>query len=76
MTPVTATRPTFWANALCVNEPKIGARMLDAMSARRPLPRRLESTLVSMISPTARMSAEVSTRVTMITMHIDRMAAM
>ncbi|MNF36465.1 hypothetical protein D3C84_173600 [compost metagenome] len=58
-----------------MKEPKIGAIMLDSMSARRPLPRRLESTLVSMISPTARMSAEVSTSVTMTTMHIDRIAA-
>src|SRR5689334_8358818 len=49
--------------------------MLDSMSARKPLPRRFESTLVPMISPTARISAEVSTRVTMITMHIDRIAA-
>jgi hypothetical protein len=35
----------------------------------------LESTLVPMISPTARISAEVSTRVTITTMHIDRIAA-
>ncbi|MCY1266441.1 hypothetical protein D9M70_148510 [compost metagenome] len=49
--------------------------MLDSMSARRPLPRRLESTFVPMISPTARMSAEVSTRVTRITMHMEMMAA-
>ncbi len=75
MIPVTATRPTFWAKALWVKEPKIGASMLENMSARRPLPRRRESTLVSMISPTARMSAEVSTRVTMITMHIEMIAA-
>ncbi len=73
--PVTATRPTFWAKALWVKEPKIGARLLEIMSARRPLPRRLESTLVSMISPTARMSALVSTSVTMTTISIDRMAA-
>ena len=75
LTPVTATRPTFWAKALWVNEPKIGANMLDSMSARRPLPRRFESTLVSMISPTARMSAEVSTRVTITTMHMEMIAA-
>ncbi len=50
--------------------------MLDAISARRPSPRRRESTLVSRISPTARISADVSTSVTMMTMNIDSVAAM
>ncbi|MNO98884.1 hypothetical protein D3C76_906430 [compost metagenome] len=58
-----------------MNEPNNGARALEIMSARRPLPRRLESTGVPMISPTARMSAEVSTMVTTMTISIDRIAA-
>ena len=48
---------------------------LDSMSARRPSPRRPASMSVSMMSPTARMSAAVSTSTTMITISIEKMAA-
>ena len=74
-TPVIATRPTFWANALWVKPLKIGEMTEEAMSARRPFPIRLRSTEVLTISPTARMSAVVSVMMTRTTMAIDTMPA-
>ena len=53
----------------------IGEMALETMSARRPSPIRLRSTWVLTISPTARMSAVVSVRVTRITMDMEMMAA-
>ena len=72
--PVMATSPTFWAKALWVKELKTGEMRLEIMSARSPLPMRLESTSVSTISPTARMSAVVSVRMTSVTISIEMMA--
>ena len=46
------------------------------MSARSPAAMRLESTLVSTICPTARMSAVVSVRITRTTIVMEMMAAM
>ena len=75
LTPVMATRPTFWAKALWVKELNSGEMALESMSARRPSPMRLESTLVPTISPTAMMSAEVSVRVTRMTISMEMIAA-
>src|SRR5262245_42820570 len=75
LTPVIATRPTFWAKALWVNPLKIGETIEEPMSARRPLPIRFRSTGVLTISPTARMSAVVSVRITSTTIVIDRTPA-
>src|SRR4051812_13776439 len=71
LTPVMATRPTFCAKALWVNPLKIGDTNEAPMSARSPLPIRRRSTRVLTISPTARMSAVVSVRMTSTTMVID-----
>ena len=75
LTPVMATRPTFWAKALWVKELNSGEMALESMSARRPSPMRLESTLVPTISPTAMMSAEVSVSVTRMTISMEMIAA-
>jgi hypothetical protein len=75
LTPVIATRPTFCAKALWVKELNNGEIALESMSARSPSPIRLESTFVPTISPTAMMSAEVSVRVTRMTMSIEMIAA-
>jgi hypothetical protein len=72
--PVIATRPTFCAKAVAGKVLKIGATAEDTMSARRPSPTRLESTSVPTTSPTARMSAVVSTMITRMTMVIDTIA--
>ena len=74
-TPVIATRPTFCANADCVNELNTGETAEESMSARRPFAMRFESTFVLTISPTAMMSAVVSAKVTMMTMNIEMIAA-
>ncbi len=72
--PVSATRPTFWANAVAGKELNTGASAEAAMSARRPSPTRRESTSAPTTSPTARMSAVVSTMTTRMTMTIDTIA--
>ncbi|GAB3256837.1 hypothetical protein GCM10027562_19340 [Arthrobacter pigmenti] len=74
--PVMATSPTFWAKALCENVLKIGAMALESISARSPSAMRRELILVPAISPTARISAVVSVRITSITMDMEMMAAM
>ena len=73
LTPVMATSPTFCAKALWVKVLRNGAMMLEAMSARRPSAMRRESTFVPAISPTARMSAVVSVRITRTTITMEMM---
>ncbi len=72
--PVIATNPTFWAKALCMKEPKIGAKALENISARTPLAIRFESTSVPTMSPTAIISAVVSVIITKVTISIDKIA--
>ncbi|ALE77313.1 hypothetical protein WY02_01125 [Pseudonocardia sp. AL041005-10] len=72
--PVSATSPTFWANAVAGKELNTGATTEAAMSARSPSPTRRASTRVSTTSPTARMSAVVSTMITRTTMTIETVA--
>ena len=74
-TPVTATNPTLAAKAVWVNEFRTGARVDEAMSARRPLATRLDVILAPVISPTARMSAVVSVMVTSTTISMEMIAA-
>src|SRR5690625_4921123 len=73
-TRVMATRPTFWAKADWVKELNTGETAEESMSARSPAAIRLESTFVSTISPTARMSAVVSTMVTRMTTNMETIA--
>ena len=74
MTPVSDTRPTFWANAVYGNVLKMPPSIVDRPSARRPSASWRGLTCLSTISPTASMSPVVSVMITSATMHIDTMA--
>lgn len=73
--PDIATRPTFCANAVGGKVLNTGATAEDSMSARRPSATRRWSTSAPMTSPTAMMSAVVSTMMTSMTTSIERVAA-